>query len=846
MTTAIDKTNRFFENLPDTLRKYKLLIWILFGLFTIALGFGMRHVVIDESLDAYFHNNAPVKQAYDKFRTIFGGDEYVYVVYRARDNDIFSPQSVSTLKKLHDTLSNYRLAMKPGEASPLDHIDEVKSLINVKYMEGSASALYSKSFIGDRIVKVAADSDMLRKKALAHPDFPMIYLSKNSEFGGIMIRTDFNAERTALSKSLEKEGDLFEDDSEIAGFEPDGTITADIEFDPESAETEIRIERTDIREYPKFMKALREILAQEEYTENFEFYPVGNPVLMDFFTKAVIEDMGRLMSLVLLLIVIMLWLLFRSFSAVVWPILIVLFTIVWIMGLIGFSGLPQSALLQVIIFLSLSVGIADTVHILSGYLFFRNKGLEHAGALRAVMKKSGLACLLTSVTTAVGLLSLVFVPLKPISLFGIFAALAVLIAFILTIVLLPLMLDLWSPVSKNKAIEKEHLVLKVLKRIEHIGTSYSRRIIAVFLICAVILAFGLARLKVDSNFVEIIKEGMPLRDAYTVVDDHMGGTGNMEVMIDLKKEDALKDPAVLFAIQDLQKFMEENETLPVVKTMSLVNVVKESYKVLNADDPSKYVIPDDPAVLSQVLFLFENANPKDRSRLVTDDYAKARIGLNSTNVGSIEALAVMETVQEYIDKRFAPLKQAYPGLEVTLTGNMALLTIMLDYLAWAQIKSFGIALVVISIILFLVLGSSKAGLVALAPNLFPILTTFGLMGFFNVSLDADTLIIAPIIIGLAVDDTIHFMTHFRLEIQKTRDIIQATVMAIRESGQAIAFTSLILSSGFLMFILSFHNGVSRFGIFAAVAILSALVCDMLLLPALCKTFNVNFNRKLTR
>jgi len=606
------------------------------------------------------------------------------------------------------------------------------------------------------------------------------------------------------------------------------------------------IQTTDIREYPRFMKALEDILATPAYQDVFEFHMVGNPVLMNFFTEAVIQDMGRLMSLVLLLITVMLWLLFRSLSAVLWPILIVSVTIVWVLGIIGWIGIPMSAMIQVVIFLALSVGIADSVHILSGYLFFRNQGLEHQASLGAVMKKSGLACLLTSVTTAIGLLSLVFVPLKPISSFGIFAAVAVLLAFVFTVTLLPMMLDLWSPVSKKKSFKKDHLVLTALKKVESVGFNHYRLMILIFAGFAVFLLFGLAQLKVDSNFVEIIKKGLPLRDAYTLVDKQMGGTGNMEVMVDFKKADALKDPQVLFAVQDLQTFMEENKTTKVVKTMSLVNVVKESYKVLNDDDPDFYAVPDDPALLKQVLFLFENANPKDRTRLVTDDYSKARIGLNSINVGSIEALDIMDDIQTFIDDRFKPLKQTYPDLDVTLTGNMALLAIMLDYLAWAQIKSFGIALVVISIILFLVLGSSKAGLVALAPNLFPILTSFGLMGLFKIPLDADTLIVAPIIIGLAVDDTIHFLTHFRISMAKTRNIASAVTESIRESGQAITFTSLILSSGFLVFILSFHNGLSRFGIFAAIAIMTALICDIFLLPALCRVCNVNFNRKITR
>ena len=843
MGQTLAKINAFFETLPDRLRQNRKWVLIFFVLATGFLCFGIKNVVIDESLNAYFHKDDPVKKAYDKFRSIFGGDEYVYIVYRAKDKDIFSDPSLAALKKLHNELANYRLNLDPGEPSALDHIDEVKSLINVKYMEAKDNTLYSRNFIGDRLPVNTSQKERLRQKALNHPDYPQIYLSQNCEYGGIVIRTDFNAESQPLSIIVEAEPttkNSFDDDEEIS-FEESETV--ETVFDENMAQ---EIGQSDIREYPLFMKEIRAILAGPEYTAHFEFYPVGNPVLMDFFTTAVIEDMGRLMSLVLLLITIILWLLFRSFCAVLWPVLIVLFTIIWILGLVGWTNIPMSAMLQVIIFLALSVGVADSVHILSGYLFFRNKNLDHKKALGAVMKKSGLACLLTSLTTAIGLLSLVLVPLKPISLFGIFAAISVLFAFVFTMILLPLMLDLWSPVSKKKKIEKDHFVLKIIKKIEKIGISNSYITILVFSGAAVFMLFGLMQLKVDSDFVEIIKKGFPLRDAYAIVDDHMGGTGNMEIMVDFKKEDALKDPDVLFAMESLQLFMEKDENNRVVKTMSLVNVVKDSFKALNDDNPDKYIIPSNPAVLRQVLFLFENANPKDRNRLVSDDYSRARIGLNSINVGSIEALQIMENIQAFIDKRFLGLKQTYPDLDITLTGNMALLAIMLDYIAWAQIKSFGLALVVISIILFMVLGSSKAGLVALAPNLFPILTTFGLMGFFKIPLDADTLLVAPIIIGLAVDDTIHFLTHFRIEMEKSKDITIAAIKSIREAGQAISFTSLILSAGFLVFILSFHNGLSNFGIFAAIAIMTALMCDLFLLPALCKVLNVNFQRNIKR
>ena len=147
----------------------------------------------------------------------------------------------------------------------------------------------------------------------------------------------------------------------------------------------------------------------------------------------------------------------------------------------------------------------------------------------------------------------------------------------------------------------------------------------------------------------------------------------------------------------------------------------------------------------------------------------------------------------------------------------------------------------ISVILFMVFGNFKAGVIAIVPNVFPILTTFGIMGYLDIPLDMDTLLIAPVIIGLAVDDTIHFMTHYKLEVDRYGDIKKAAVSSIREAGQAICFTSVILAAGFSMFFMSFHKGLSHFGVFSAIAIITAFIADIYLLPALCTYFEVDFN-----
>lgn len=831
MENMVKGLNYYFENLPKMIRKHRFLVVGVFLVMTVLLGGGTGRIIMDNSLDSFFRENDPVKKEYDKFKAVFGGDEYVYIVYKAKDGDIFSQRSVKALKGFYDDIANYRLTLPPSETSPLDHVVEIKSLINIKFLEASEDTLYSRSLIGEDLPETGEEREKLRKKALGHPDYPHLFLSKDCGYGGILLRTDFNSE------IMPEPGN--EDAGAAGAFDNEDPFDLVSESPFTGVAGDLVFKKTDMAEYPLLISALESLMQKQAYRDALEFHPVGKPVMMDFFARVVFEDLGKIMGLVLLLIIVMLWLLFRSFSAVVWPVLLIIATVVWVTGIIGWSGVSMSIMFQIIIFMILAIGVADAVHILSGYLFFRNRKLDHETALTAVMKKSGLACFLTSSTTAIGLLSLSLVPIKPIAVFGIFSAVGVLTAFVLTVCLMPLMLDLWNPVPQ-KTVEKNHFIQRLIRKTKTTGSGKPGSVIMVFLVLGVVFFTGLMNLRIDSDEIEVLKKGLLLRQSFDVVNENMGGTGNMEISIDLKKENALKDPEVLYQMEALQIYLKDVEGSKVVKTLSLVNIVKDSYKALKNGDDRFYMIPEDPAVLSQTLFLFENANPKDRRRLVTDDYSNARIEIHLRNAGSVEALAFKEKAHDYIDIHFRSVKEKYPDSEIKLTGNMTLLATMLDYISWSQIKSFGLTLVVISGILFMVFGNFKAGAVAVVPNVFPILTTFGIMGFMDIPLDMDTLLIAPVIIGLAVDDTIHFLTHYKLELDKYGDIKTAAVRSIREAGQAICFTSLILAAGFSMFFMSFHKGLSHFGIFSAIAIITAFIADIYLLPALCTFFEVDF------
>jgi len=840
MHSLLDKINLFFEQIPDKMRKRKFIVLGILAILTVVAVLGAGRVRVDMSMESFFKEGEPVKQAYDRFRVSFGSDEIVYVVYKAQDGDVFSEQSLNTIRGIQEELINYRFNLQPGETSPLEHITEVKTLINVKYMDTQEDTLISREFIGENIPQDTQEREHIRKQALAQPDYPLLYFSEDSKYGGFIVKTDFGT-------TLEWEDEAGKA-GQVGGLDDEESLSLDEEEDV--AESVLLVEDnappkfkpTSMDEYSLFVDALEAVIHKPEYTSVLSFYPVGKPVQMAFSYKAMASEMGMIMGSLLLLVFLMLWLLFRSLSAVIWPVVIIIVSLIWVFGIVGWTGVVMNAMLEIIVFLVLVVGVADSVHILSGYLFFRNHNIPHKDALRSVFKKSGLACFLTSLTTAIGLTALIFVPIVSIRDFGIFAAIGVFIAFLLTILLLPIMLDLWNPISKKRArriAESEaqlHILQKLLRKIELFSYNRPKTVFILSLVIAIVLVIGALNIQVDTNSIEAIKERAPIRKAYSLVDQFMGGTGGFEVLIDTGSIDGMKDPQVLQAMETLQRRIEAQHDKYVVKTVSLVNVTKDSYKALNEGREDMYVLPQDPDVLAQTLFLFNNANPKDRRQLVSDDYRIGRISATTKNVGSKIGLGLMENVDGLISELFAPLKGNYPDLDVTVTGQIPLSNRLSDYISWSQIKSFGITLVVISILLLIVLGSMRIGVIAIIPNLFPILAIFGLMGYLKIPLEIHLLLVAPITIGIAVDDTIHFLTHYRLEMKQNDNIQEAIRNTFREVGQAIVFTSLILSIGFLSYLLSVSMGFVYFGIFSGIAMLVALLADLFLLPAMLVLF----------
>ena len=877
--------NHYFAKVPGQLIPYRKTVLALALLSTIFMGYGASRFVLDTSFDVWFSESDPAIEALDDFRDQFGSDDGLFIVYEAKDGDVFSNKSLTLISEITEVLDNYRqisddvwlekYGLTPEIVESLTHIKRVQSLSNIRIQKNEDDVLSSPRLVPKKIPSDALVLSEISSEADNQPSLPLFMFSKDHRFGAISIQTDFGA--IPVIQELNDQFSLFDDDAWSDDFDEgmdDNAVIQKIEYQPDEPGL-----------YIPFMKAITAITEQQKMSEHFNFYPIGNSAMISLAMDTLIQAAFLLVGMVAI-INLLLWSLFRSASAVVLPQLAIGLSILFVIGSLSWLNLASTTLIALTVMLIIAVGVADCVHVMSSYLFFRRDGKEHDEALSKAYGKTGVPILLTTITTMAGMSSLAVTGMPMFVQFGFSSAAGVFFAFLYTIYLLPVLLNYWHPmqikkieaisVSRKTGIRSIVSLLKskmlsflcffvnpiaklskrmglnwllgaewlqpLLNRIPAFVERFRYSIAIIFVSVFVICIYGATQVKIDSNLVELYSDDVPIGQAYEIVDEHMMGTGNMEIVVDTAISDGIMDPDVLNAMNRLQNTIEENYSEFIIRTNSLADLVIDTHAIMQ-DSEDYRNIPDSQIAVSQLLYLFNSSNPEERRALVSDDYSKSHISVQLKNAGSNEYKEFFNDIQRDINKEFNGLKDRYPNIKVQITGSFALMMRLADDISNNQFKSLAIAAVVISLLLMITLGSFQAGVMSIIPNLIPASLAFGLMGLLGVPLDTDTLMIAPLIIGIAVDDTIHFISHYRMSLAQNHNMKLALVETIKEVGQAVTFTTLILGCGFLMLTFSDYLGLAKIGTFGSLAIFVALLCDLLFFPALIMIFKPKFGQK---
>ena len=848
------------------------------------MGYGASRFVLDTSFDVWFSESDPAIEALDDFRDQFGSDDGLFIVYEAKDGDVFSNKSLTLIAEITETLDNYeqisddvwldQYGLSPDIVESLTHIKRVQSLSNIRIQKNEDDVLSSPRLVPKNIPSETDQLSAISSEADDQPSLELFMFSKDHRYGAISIKTDFGA--IPVVQELDDAPSLFSDDDWSDDFDTsmdDSAVIQKIEYQPDEPAL-----------YIPFMKAITAITEQPKMTEHFNFYPIGNSAMISLAMDTLIQAAFLLVGMVVI-INLLLWTLFRSASAVVLPQLAIGLSILFVIGGLSWLNLASTTLIALTVMLVIAVGVADCVHVMSSYLFFRRDGQEHDEALSKAYGKTGVPILLTTITTMAGMSSLAATGMPMFVQFGLSSAAGVFFAFAYTIYLLPVLLNYWHPMQIKKASNKENnssgikaqalnFKLKslsflcffakpllsaskkigftwlvsadwlqpLLDRIPAFVERFRYLIAVIFFGGFIVCLYGATQVKIDSNLVELYSDDVPIGQAYDIVDDNMMGTGNMVIVVDTARSDGIMDPAVLSSMDRLQNRIEDRYSDYIIRTNSLADLVKDTHAIMQSSEEYR-TIPDSQIAVSQLLYLFNSSNPEERRALVSDDFSKSHISVQLRNAGSEEYKDFFDEIQRDINNEFNKLTKTYPELKVQITGSFALMMRLADDISKNQFKSLAIAAVVISLLMMLTLGSLQAGVMSIVPNLIPATLAFGLMGLLGISLDTDTLMIAPLIIGIAVDDTIHFISHYRMSLAQNHNMKIALVETIKEVGQAVTFTTLILGCGFFMLTFSDYLGLAKIGGFGSLAIFVALLCDLLFFPALIMIFKPKFGQK---
>ena len=882
--------SEYFESVPNRIRPWRWWIITLALTCSLFMAVGSTRFVIDVTVDSWFSEDDPVLQSLDEFRDQFGSDDGLFIVYEAKDGDVFSADSLGLIDQLTTRLNHWQdipqevldeVGITPDLAKELDHIKRVQSLTNVRIQVHQDETLSSPRLI-QNLVMSKDEAQQVKAMAMAQSNLPLFLFSNDHRFGAIMVTTDFGA--IPMSPRFQASSSDLMDDDEIdwAGDFDDPSASA---FDVSVESAPVRFEDMDSGLYLSFMEAVSRLYQHPELERQFNFYPIGNASLV----KLAVDDLkqaGVLLLGMVLVINLLLWTLFRSVSAVLWPQLAIGMSALFVVGTLGWLGLESSTLISLTVMLIVAVGVADCVHVMSSYVYFRERGHEHEPALSKAYGKTGLPILLTTITTMVGMGALTITGMPQFVMFGATSAAGVLLAFLYTLFLLPVLMDLWHPMAKPistlaargwrlwlaylawpivmlckliwlllwplrilayhsglqwlaSGIWLPHVLAKIPAFVDQYKGLINFMFVSLFALCL----YGATQVKVDSNIAELSREGSPLRTAYTIVDEHMMGTGSLEILVNMQQSDALMQADILQTMDQLQRLIENKYAQHIIRTHSLANLVKDTHAIMQDGSDAYKTIPDDNIAVAQLLYLFNSSNPEERRALVNDDYSQSHISVQLRNAGSSEYAEFFEQVQIDIEQAFASHKAQYPNMDVHVTGTLAMMMRLMDDMSNNQFKSLALAMVFISGLLVLTLGSVQAGLMSIIPNMIPATLAFGLMGLMGIPLDTDTLMIAPLIIGIAVDDTIHFITHYRMALAKHSDMRLALVDTIKQVGQAVTYTSLVLGCGFFMLSFSNYLGLAKVGAFGSLAIFVALLCDLLFFPALIMVFKPKFGQQ---
>lgn len=499
--------------------------------------------------------------------------------------------------------------------------------------------------------------------------------------------------------------------------------------------------------------------------------------------------------------------------------------LLFLFGLLSALGRPLNMMSALYPILMLIVGTSDVVHIMSKYIDELKKGKTKDVAMRITVRQIGVATLLTSLTTAVGFLTLNTSNILPIKQFAVDAAIGVVLAYVVVITLTVSLLMLFDKDQLMKESQKSNLWDRMLTKWYEYTLLYKKRILWVSGILTLLFVIGMGMISTNYRIERNLPKGYDLTEDFRYFEEKYSGFRPMEMSIAVKNNE---DPEGYAVMKEVNKIEEYLGDLPHVKSsFSLATVHKSIASSQHGGQGDYFVFPDNERTYRKSKRLLDRFKTDDMNAFVSKDGRKTRISNRIADVGAEVIKEEGKKIDEWI------MQNTDTSLiSVTQTGLGLIIDRNAEFVRKNLFEGLLYALIMVSILMVLLFRDWRLLLLAMVPNLMPLLFAGALLGYFGIELEASVSIIFAVIFGIAVDDTIHFLSKFRLLRREGLAVEEALKMTFLETGKAITFTTIILFFGFLVLLFSVHPPSFTIGLLISVTLIGAWICDLFLLPVL--------------
>ena len=795
MTSIRNKIEKGFESLAKVIfhNRFKTILTMLVIIGAILSQ--LPTLTVDISTEGFMHPLDPTLADYNTFRDQFGRDELIIVAVTGAD--VFDGPFLEKLKKLHEDLQEN-----------VPYLENITSLVNARNTRGEADRLIVEDLL-ENWPRTPEAMAIIKRRALENPLYKNLLISENGRMTTIILQAQTYSATDGDMDVLEG----FEAASDMDPARVDGANEKGYLTDSENSEMVTAVKK----------------IANGYATPDFTIDIAGSSVVTHFLKQAMINDIRKFLLLAVITVALFLLIMFRRISGVVLPLLIVLLSLLSTVSLMAIFKVPIKLPTQVLPSFMLAVSVGYSVHILAiFYHRFQKNGNREAAIVHAI-GHSGLAVLMTAATTAGGLFSFSTSQVAPIADLGIFAGIGVLLAMVYTIILLPAFLAI-IPIKERlprTGPEPDSATDRLLAAVGRVTTTHPYKILIISAVVIAVSIAGAMKIKFSHDVLKWLPKTNAARIATEKIDHDLKGSVALEIILDTGRENGLYDPDLLNRIEETIAYLEALKVgnIFVGKAWSLTTILKETHRALNENRPAFYTISRDKKLIAQELLLFENSGSDDMEDFTDSQFSKVRMMAKVPFKNALAYTKFLKNVNQH-------LQETFPDVKITTTGMIALLSGTLSNAIDSMGKSYLYALLVITVLMILLIGRLRIGLLSMVPNLTPIIIILGIMGWFKIPMNLFTMLVGNIAIGLAVDDTIHFMHNFRRYFEKSNDATAAVMETLHTTGRAMLVTSCVLSIGFFIFMFATMNNLFHFGLLTGLTIILALLSDYFIAPAL--------------